>query len=271
MSVTHQPQHKSRGRNYVLLPWFICRLYSVVNLRHQLLIECIFGVMPTEICKRESAKRRDVKSQVCGHLCCDVTMSRFCHHSHQSACSEKADGWLKPSLRSGLPLGLWKKRNPTKTVSQMTTLILLHFLLYLKSGENFDPPPPSCGLMLKEKTLLCRNGSSSISHFMFWSEIFCIHLSLCVVQLYPDKNKCLPYKVQFVFKRQLCHLCTQYVTEQINICKHLYFKSILFKHVKKIPHAEARCDCINTDQWSEKSNYNLFKCAESAYSIACGK
>lgn len=34
--------------------------------------------------------------------------------------------------------------------------------------------------------------------------------------------------------QQLCHLCTQYVTEQIS--RHLYFKSILFKHMfRKFP------------------------------------
>lgn len=138
-----------------------------------------FGEMPTEICKRESAKRRDVKSQVCRHLCCDTTMSYFCHHSHQSACSEKAEWRLKPSLT----WFAFESKKKKQTVSQMTALLLLHFLLCLWGQVIFFFFFTSCGLMLnlnkKKKTFLCRNGSSSISHLVLIWDILHTFVTSC--------------------------------------------------------------------------------------------
>lgn len=168
-----------------------------------------------EICKRETAKRRDVKGQVCRHLCCDVPMSRFCRHSHRSARSEKADGRLKPS-----PRWTWKKKKKKTLQKRLAKwprpFFYIPCCIWSRVRILIFLFLPILWINAEEKPRLCRNGSSSLSHFMFWSDIFCIHLSLCVVQLYPDKNKCLPYKVLFVSMWLLCHLCTQDVTEQIN-------------------------------------------------------
>lgn len=112
-------------------------------------------------------------------------MSCFCHHSHQSACSKKADGRLMPGLQWTATLMFVLKEKSFETdvnVSQMTTLLLLHFplcvrskvmiLIFLFCFGFFS----SCGLILEEKdNLRCRNGSRSISHFMFWLKTFYIH------------------------------------------------------------------------------------------------
>lgn len=102
----------------------------------------------------------------------------------------------------------------------MTALLLLHFLLYLRSDENLDFFFSILWINaeFKKKKNLCVETVAVTFHTLFWSEIICIHLSLCVVQLCPDKNKCLPYKS--VCRYVLCRLRRWNVTEQIieDIC-----------------------------------------------------
>lgn len=92
-------------------------------------------VTMTKICKRESAKWRDIQIEfVCIFSYGLTNVACFCHHSHQSACSKKADGRLQLLVWSGLPLMFvserWKKWVETDVnVRQMTTLLLLHFPL----------------------------------------------------------------------------------------------------------------------------------------------
>ncbi len=92
---------------------------------------------------------------------------------------------------------VWKKKKPFETdvnVSQMTTLLLLHFPLCVWSKVvilNFI----SCGLILEvQDNLRCRN--SSFSHFiMFWLKTFYIHFSQFVW------CSCTQFKINACLKR----------------------------------------------------------------------
>lgn len=148
--VAHQLQHKSRRRDYVLPPWFICRPSSVLfmNFETPTTTRIRFGAMPTEKSANVNLQKEGMLKVKCvGVFCCDITMSYFCHHSHQSACSEKAEWWLRPS-----PTWFWVwKLKKKKKVSQMTALLLLHFLYLWGQVRILILFFPSCGLMLNYK------------------------------------------------------------------------------------------------------------------------
>lgn len=127
-------------------------------------------------------------------------MSCFCHHFHQSACSKKADGWLTPGLQWTATLMFVSERKKKSfetdvNVSQMTTLLLLHFPPLCVWSKVMILNFISCGLILEvQDNLRCRN--SSFSHLlMFWLKTFYIHFSQFVW------CSCTRFKINACLKR----------------------------------------------------------------------
>jgi len=133
------------------------------------------------------------------HFLYGLTMPCFCHHSHQSACSKKADGRLTPGLQwTGTLLFVWK-RNPLKLMSMLAKWPLCFFYMSHCVWSkvvilNFI----SCGLILEvQDNRRCRN--SSVSHLiMFWLKTFCIHFSRFVW------CSCTQFKINACLKGTVC-------------------------------------------------------------------
>lgn len=164
-------------------------------------------------------------------------MSCFCHHSHQSACSKKADGWLNTwsALDCHSNVCVWEK-NPLKLMSMLAKWPLCFFYISHCASEvkvmilNFI----SCGSILEvQDNLRCRN--SSFSHLiMFWLKTFYIHFSQFVW------CSCTQFKINACLKRYRLLLCDSRYTiramhkyDKINPCKctpkylYLHFKDSL--------------------------------------------
>lgn len=187
--------------------------------------------LQTWICKKKGCW-----NWVCTHFYYGLTNVMFCHHSHQSACSKKADGWLPPGLEWTATLMFVSERKSFETdvnVSQITTLLLLHFPSCVWSKVmilNFI----SCGLILEvQDNLRCRN--SSFSHFiMFWLKTFYIHFSQFVW------CSCTQFKINACLKRYRLLLCGSCYTRpcnaqlQQNKSVQVYFTMYLYLHLKTV-------------------------------------
>lgn len=150
-----------------------------------------------KICKRESAKWQDVQIKFVCIFIMAYPMSCFCHHSHQSACSERVDGWLTPGLQwTATPfvserkiLQNWCQNDHSASFSLshcvfgVSKVVILNFI--------------SCGLILEvQDNPKCKN--SSFSHFnMFWLITFYIHFSQFVW------CSCTQFKINACLKRYL--------------------------------------------------------------------
>lgn len=158
-------------------------LYCSWISRRRLRLGIRFGAMPTEKSANVNLQKEGMLKVKCvGVFCCDITMSYFCHHSHQSACSEKAEWRLRPS-----PTWFWvwkfkKKQNKSKSNDRSASFT---FLVSMRSGENLDFIFPILWINAelqkkkKKKNFLCRNGSSSISHLVLIWDILHTFVTLC--------------------------------------------------------------------------------------------
>lgn len=162
----------------------------------------------------------------------------FCHHSHQSACSKKANGWLPPGLEwtATLMFVSERKKNPLKLMSMLAKLPLCFFYIshLCVWSEVMILNFISCGLILEvQDNLRCRN--SSFSHFiMFWLKTFYIHFSQFVW------CNCTQIKINACLKRYRLLSCDSCYTlpcnaeVQQNKPVQVYSKMYLYLHLKTV-------------------------------------